>query len=56
MNLITKIKSNFRLIFQILFTALTNGYLLGYMNGKIYKGDSKELCVPGLNCYSCQVQ
>ena len=53
MNLITKIKSNFRLIFQIVFTALTNGYLLGYMNGKIYKGDSKKLCVPGLNCYSC---
>ena len=53
MNLITKIKSNFRLIFQIVFTALTNGYLLGYINGKIYKGNSKKLCAPGLNCYSC---
>ncbi len=23
------------------------------MNGKIYKGKSKTVCVPGLNCYSC---
>ncbi len=23
------------------------------MNGKIYKGNLKKLCVPGLNCYSC---
>ena len=42
-----------RLSVQIIFTALTNGYLLGYMNGKIYKGKSKTVCVPGLNCYSC---
>lgn len=53
MNLINKIKSNLRLIVQIVFTALTNGYLLGYMKGKIYSGNSKKICVPGLNCYSC---
>ncbi|MGM9934804.1 MAG: hypothetical protein ACI32Y_06750 [Clostridium sp.] len=53
MNFIGKIKSNLRLSVQIIFTALTNGYLLGYMNGKIYKGKSKTVCVPGLNCYSC---
>lgn len=53
LNFIGKIKSNLRLSVQIIFTALTNGYLLGYMNGKIYKGKGKTVCVPGLNCYSC---
>lgn len=53
MNLIRKLQSNLRLTVQIIFTALTNGYLIGYMNGRIYKGESKKLCVPGLNCYSC---
>lgn len=38
---------------QILWALLTNSYLLGYVQGKIYKGKAKNLCVPGLNCYSC---
>ena len=42
-----------RLLVQASWTALTNGYLYGYLNGTIYKGRSKFLCVPGLNCYSC---
>jgi len=42
-----------RLLFQIVYTILTNGYLYGYLNGKIYKGTLKYTCVPGLNCYSC---
>ncbi len=42
-----------RLIFQILYTVVTNGYVYGYLNGKIYKGSLKYACVPGLNCYSC---
>ncbi len=42
-----------RLTIQILFTALSNGYLIGFLEGKIYKGSSKRFCVPGLNCYSC---
>jgi len=42
-----------RLSIQILYTIITNGYLYGYMNGKIYKGSLKYACVPGLNCYSC---
>lgn len=33
--------------------ALTNGYAVGFLQGKIYTGKSKALCVPGLNCYSC---
>ena len=32
---------------------LTNSYLVGLAKGKIYQGKLKNLCVPGLNCYSC---
>lgn len=42
-----------RLTFQIIYTIITNGYLYGFLNGKIYKGPLKYACVPGLNCYSC---
>ena len=38
---------------QALWTLLTNSYLAGFMQGKIYKGSLKNLCVPGMNCYSC---
>lgn len=39
--------------FQALWDLLTNSYLIGFVQGKIYKGKLKNLCVPGLNCYSC---
>lgn len=42
-----------RLGIQIAFMALTNGYLIGFVKGKIYQGPSKKICLPGLNCYSC---
>lgn len=42
-----------RLIVQACFAALTNGYVRGFVEGKIYAGPLKQLCVPGLNCYSC---
>lgn len=45
--------TNIRLFVQIIYTVLTNGYAYGYLNGKIYKGALKYVCVPGLNCYSC---
>ncbi|MBS6395580.1 MAG: 4Fe-4S binding protein [Clostridiales bacterium] len=51
--MIYKIKKKARLWVQIVFTALTNGYAAGFARGRIYTGDSKVLCVPGLNCYSC---
>ena len=38
---------------QILWAFLTNSYLVGFAKGKIYQGKLKNLCVPGLNCYSC---
>lgn len=42
-----------RVWIQILYTVVTNGYVYGYLHGKIYKGPLKYTCVPGLNCYSC---
>lgn len=48
-----KLKANARLITQACVTAVTNGYLKGFADGKIFKGPTKALCVPGLNCYSC---
>ena len=50
-----KVKSlnKLRLSVQCVFSAITNGYLAGFLRGKIYQGDLKAVCVPGLNCYSC---
>ena len=42
-----------RLAVQLLFTIVTNGYMYGFLEGKIYQGSLKYACVPGLNCYSC---
>lgn len=47
------IKNHFRTVVQILFAAVTNGYAAGFLEGKIYRGNGKWLCLPGLNCYSC---
>ena len=51
--MIKVIKNRMRLWVQIVFTAVTNGYLLGFLRGRIYTGPTKAACVPGLNCYSC---
>lgn len=51
--MLSKIKDNIRLWVQIIWTALTNGYVNGFLEGTIYRGSTKKICVPGLNCYSC---
>ena len=38
---------------QLLAAVLYNCNVTGFASGKIWKGSSKGLCVPGLNCYSC---
>jgi len=38
---------------QVISTALFNGYVIGFAEGKIFTGATKALCVPVLNCYSC---
>lgn len=42
-----------RQMIQIICALLYNCNLTGFMEGKIYKGGIKAVCVPGLNCYSC---
>ena len=45
-----KIKRN---IVQGLALLLGNANLPGFVNGTIYQGPLKRVCLPGLNCYSC---
>ncbi len=52
-NVIHALGQRARLLVQLGWTALSNGYVQGFLGGKIWRGDSKSLCVPGLNCYSC---
>ena len=60
MNTFTKIKAWFsnhkptkRRIIQLYAALLFNANLKGYITGDIFKGTTKNLCTPGLNCYSC---
>ena len=55
-----KIKKNLRkrterirFLIQSLFFIATNSFVIGYLQGGIYQGNLKQICVPGLNCYSC---
>ena len=48
-----KIQERFRTIVQAIAFAFTNGYVNGWAKGKIYTGNVKKFCIPGLNCYSC---
>ena len=38
---------------QLITAVLYNCNFMGFAAGKIYKGNMKGVCVPGLNCYSC---
>lgn len=38
---------------QGVWALLTNSFLTGFIEGKIYTGPLKHMCLPGLNCYSC---
>ena len=42
-----------RFAVQSLAALLQNAHLKGFFTGKIYQGPLKQVCVPGLNCYSC---
>lgn len=48
-----KVRDRSRHGFQSLWFLITNSYFEGFKTGKIYGGDLKKLCVPGMNCYSC---
>ena len=42
-----------RRIIQLYAALLYNANLKGFISGQIFTGSSKNVCVPGLNCYSC---
>ena len=42
-----------RKLIQLYSALLFNANLKGFVNGKIYQGPLKNICTPGLNCYSC---
>ena len=42
-----------RRLIQVYAALLYNAQLKGFFTGKIYTGDTKKMCLPGLNCYSC---
>ena len=46
-------KERTRHLIQAVSALLMNGNLKGFLQGKIWQGKSKQVCVPGLNCYSC---
>ena len=52
-KLFTKMKRHARRMVQVGFALLTNGNLAGFLRGRPYAGQTKHVCVPGLDCYSC---
>ncbi|MCL2698080.1 MAG: 4Fe-4S binding protein [Oscillospiraceae bacterium] len=42
-----------RLLIQLCFFLFQNPLLANFMSGRIYQGELKKACTPGLNCYSC---
>lgn len=42
-----------RLWIQIAATILTNPHVANFLSGKLYRGELKNFCAPGLNCWSC---
>lgn len=48
-----KIKPSKRKLIQVYAALLYNANIKGFVTGEIFKGNSKSVCLPGLNCYSC---
>ena len=42
-----------RRLVQLYAALLYNANLKGFIDGHIYTGNLKAVCVPGFNCYSC---
>ena len=48
-----KERVRFRVLIQLAVAAASNSWVTGFAAGKIYGGSLKQVCHPGLNCYSC---
>ncbi len=46
-------KPSKRRLIQLYAALLFNANIKGFAEGRIYKGPVKNVCAPGLNCYSC---
>lgn len=42
-----------RRLIQVYAALLYNANIKGFIQGEIYTGSTKNICVPGFNCYSC---
>lgn len=42
-----------RRLIQLAATLLTNPFVANFLSGKLYRGELKNFCAPGLNCWSC---
>ena len=42
-----------RKLIQLYSALLYNAHVKGFIKGEIYTGQTKVMCVPGFNCYSC---
>ena len=42
-----------RRLIQLATTLLTNPHVTNFFSGKLYRGELKNFCAPGLNCWSC---
>ena len=49
----SQLLSRFRGWIQAGAVLLTNLHLPNFLKGGLYQGAGKNVCVPGLNCYSC---
>ncbi len=52
-NMMKRIRTGFRRYTQLVAAVLYNCNFKGFVEGRIHKGNTKGICVPGLNCYSC---
>ena len=53
LNWIKKRLPSKRRLIQLYAALLFNANIKGFFTGQIYRGPLKNLCTPGLNCYSC---
>ena len=53
LNVLKRLIPTKRKLIQLYSALLFNANIKGFVNGEIYKGSTKNACVPGLNCYSC---
>lgn len=52
-NFFKKIKPSKRKVIQLYSALLHNAHIKGFVTGSIFAGELKNVCAPGLNCYSC---